>query len=293
MSYLGVNIYCSDAEQKRLLLNGLRPWGLETRSHGISDFFWYRCFDARGPHIFALFCGAVTLRCFLENRIGSFLQGCGAGLSMAEVHRRHRQCLGKTLCAPDRQAGFADNNSFVFFDHKVNDYPTSLTDDLVYGARLRQCLDAFSFWSLECVEKNEGSVAAIQWMASVDRSLHRCGIAPASYWRFHAEKLLPVIARIASNPEWRRKWLQCAITDRNRRLLSHHWHPIRPRSAMESGHTERAVNVIIEDPRRDLPGKLECLYELSEMVLHQLFQPLSRQTVLVLYAWEHSLAHRQ
>ncbi len=290
MMYLGTNIYCSDAEQRRLLLHGLRPWTLSARQNGLMDFFTYRRFDARGPHVCAIFRGPTGLREFLEAHVREFLRDCPPGnMKAEEVRRRHRQCRGRSLCAVDQESSFADNNSFVFFDPTPQDYPLSFVEGTTDAQEFRRCLDVLTAWSLERIENGAGNSAAVHWLAALNQSFTRYGVDSRAYWHFHSQKLLPILEQRAADLEAARYWLQLAVSEENRRLFSPIWDRTMAETDSRLAEADGVVHAVVGDDSRTVEERFRILHEVSDLVLHQLYLPTSIQTVMVLYAWERSL----
>lgn len=294
MSYLGMNVYCDDFDQRRLLLDNLRFWAQEARSQGILNLFWYRRSDARGPHLFLVFGenGEHTcLREFLGTRIAAFLGGCQTSyLSPADVERRHRHCLGKILSPPDLDLGLSTMNSSVVFDLGPSDYPLSLTDQLSSKDIFWRYVDALTACLLDQVETGIGPMAAMACCRGIHRSLAVSGVSPQQYWQRHAERLLPILQRRTVDSDWAKHWLHIALSNRNRQILSRLWDQTDPRVNTAVEISENVVSTIMRDEQVTAwDTKLPVLLETTDLMFHQLWLPISIQTVMVLYAWSHSL----
>jgi hypothetical protein len=291
MFCLGMNIYCEDSDQKRLLLDNLRFWARDAGSQGIANLFWYRRFDARGPHVFAVFGGDPCLRQFFEPRVSAFLREChGGGLAAADIQRRHRRCRGLTLCAPDHEPGFAQMKSCVAFELGPGDYPLSLTTQLECKAIFWQCVDSLTFWLLDQVKRGTGPSAAVACCCGIEISLRCCGMPMQDFWRSHAHKLLPVLARREMNSDKAKDWLQLALSEHNSRVLSRLWNQIDRQIETGVETMKSLVNAVILDRQiTSWDGKLAILIETLDLIFHQLWLPQSVQTVIILYAWRQSM----
>lgn len=294
MDHLGVNIYYwGAAEQRRLLLGVLRPCALDARRQGITRRFWYCCFDARGPHIFALFTTAgeqARLRDLLERRLQAFLQETPsrAALGLGELERRHAECRGKTLSAADRGDDLAANNSYVFFSQPGGGYPLWMDSGMSAADEFWRQLDDLTFWTLEHLERGSHPAMAIHWLAAVDHALHRLGQPAEAYWRFHAETLLPALSeRLAIHGDEVLVSLPGVLSERNHWSFSKAWN--------EEGEfslgfdVDRMIEVVMRDDGRSLRQRLRVLREVNHGTLGQLHQPVRFHVPLVLYAWQRNL----
>jgi hypothetical protein len=296
MAYMGANIYYWGAgEQRTLLLNGVRRWALEARSRALADRFLYCRFDARGPHVTALFTGAAeaqaSLREFLDVQIRSFLLEFPSSAAVApeEIERRHLECRGKSLCVADREDGLAPNNSFVLFQHTPRDYPFWLGSGMASADEFWQRLDRLTFWTLEQLEGPGLQAKAIRWLAAVDRSLQRGGLPAESYWRLHATTLLPSLReRLKTEEEEVKSSLRRAVGDRNCEVFSKIWNELSSGGDHEFD-VDGIVDLIAADRDRTLEQRLSLLREVNHLVLGQLSQTVNFQIPMVLYAWHCSL----
>jgi len=296
MAYMGANIYYWGAgEQRTLLLDGVRRWALEARSRALADRFLYCRFDARGPHVLALFTGAAeaqpALRGFLDERIRSFLLEFPSrtAIGREELERRHGGCRGRTLCAADKEDGFASNNSFALFPHTPRDYPFWLGSGMASADEFWQRLDRLSFWTLDQLEAPDLQAKAIRWLAAIDRSLQSSGLPAESYWRLHATTLLPPLGkRLETEEEEVKSSLQRAVGDRNCEIFSKIWNELS-RDGEHEFDVGGIVDLIAADRDRTLEQRLSLLREVNHLVLGQLSQTANFEIPMVLYAWHCSL----
>jgi hypothetical protein len=294
MVYIGANIYYwGESEQDRLLLDGLRRWALEVRRRRLARFFWFSRFDARGPHIFALFSASrrseAKLRAFLEGEIRRFCLASpsSVALSANELERCHHECRGKFLCAPDRIEGLAPNNSFVVFRHEADGYPLWLGSGMNTAGKFWSRMDALTFWTLEKLAAGSLRATAVRWLAAVDRSLGCAGLAGEAYWRYHAASLIPALKqRSEATPYEMSGLLRRAIGDFNWNAFSRLWS--EPDLDFD---VAGLVKLIACNGSRTARQRLQVLREVTHVVLGRLVQNVENQIPMVLYAWQRRLSH--
>ena len=293
MDHIGVNVYFwGDAEPRRLLVDGLRPWALEAFQEGLARRFWYCPFDARGPHVFAIFALGETgeeerarLREFLAARVDAFLRESPslAAPDPGELEQRHAECRGKFMCNADREEGLAPNNSFILFDQEPDGYPWSMSSGIAAADDLCQLLSDLSFWCLSQLERGSQTPAAIRWLAAVDRALARHGQSAADSWELHATTLvLPLAERLKSQRDEVLSSLPAAVSERNRQVFSRLWQDAGSDSLMEA-HADRLVEIVTAERR------FRTLRDVNHGILGQLGQPVMFHIPLVLYAWQRNL----
>jgi len=284
MSYLGVNIYCCDSDQRRFL-RALLSWSRAAGPQGI-DLCLFRPFDARGPHLFLLFRhDSPWLREFLAGRIELFLAGCSPDTrSDGEMKRRHRSCFGKTLCAADCEPGMAIRNSYVLFSHSLSEYPVDLGSGSAAGDVLSS-VTAISHWSLNQLETERRSVSALCWLSGVHRALESGELPSHCYWQYHAERLLPLLRQRITTSDSISDWLRIAVGEHNRNLITPCWEYSRELPSAPA----RVIDDIVTSSICAVQEKCRLLYEVNELVLNQLFQSPDSQIAMILYAWEQSV----
>jgi hypothetical protein len=294
--YVGANIYYwGDAEMRRLLLEGLRPWTVAARSRGLAHHLWWSRFDIRGPHMVALFSTTVerqpALCRFLNRRISDFLlrSPSNVELSAEVLEERHRRCKGKAICVAEQAVGLAPNNSFLLFTQADTEYPISLFSDLQDKKEFWRYLDALAFWA---IERAQGRIVetAIRWLATVDRAL-RCHRVPAEdYWCFHSTTLFvyPNHKSWESRRGELQQWLPRAISEKNKVVFADVWSGIR--AGEDLGFD---VNGLIETALANDGRSWDRRFLLLREINHQLFLQLGLMVKfavpLILYAWHRSL----
>ena len=298
--HLGVQVYrWSTPDQILLLRDGLGPAAGEARSRGLCQRFWYTPFDARGPHVFALFTSAREVgagdarerRAALESHLGGRLSGWLSAhpsaivLERGELDRRHAACRGKALNAIDEQPGRPANDSLCSFEHPADRYPFALTADLTRSEALWRELDGMSFWAIEHLTE---AGAAIRLVAAVDRTLSAVGAPTAAFWRYVAATwILPLRDRLEHDEEEVLAALPAMIGAKNSRIFEGLW---------DAGPTagdppiERGVRLVVEDPSLPIERRLRLLREIVHQALAQLLLGVQARLPLILYAWHRNLS---
>jgi len=292
--YIGANIYYwGKAEQRRLLLEGMRQWALDACLQGLADRFWYCPFDKRGPHLFVLFGTRSKAQDgthdFLLGRISRYLAESPSRtiISLEEIQRRDSECRGKTLCAPDRIPGFATNNSFVLFLHAARDYPMSLSSGMAAEDDFWRRISDLTLWLLGELEHGNGK-AAIRWLVAVSRSIERCGIEAADYWRFHVKCLLPKLRIDDAARRDIQETLSHTIGKHNDQVFSATW---TEASTSEANvfDSDRLVQIALADDGRSLQQRFQLLRNVNHVALSQLGHTVHLHLPMVLFAWQRSL----
>lgn len=296
MVYQGANIYCwGNAEQTRLLLNGVKPWTVRARQQGWASRFWYSRFDARGPHVFLLW-GTTpeslpALRSSLQREIEAFLRQCPSTevLSAEQIERRHRECRGNTMSVADREPGLASNNSFVLFTHDPGDYPLHLSTGMADAPQFWKRIDDLSCWVLEQLQ-DDTAITAVRWVAAVDRSLARTPVSAESYWRFHASTLvLPLRERLQTNEAEVLKSLPRIISPDNQRLFANLWNQSINGNSL-GFDVEGLVRLILCDQTRPLDSRFQTLRAvIHTVIMGQLGLWTKFEIPIILYAWNRNV----
>jgi hypothetical protein len=293
---VGVNIYYwGETEQNRLLCEALPGWSRLARHLDAGSRMWYCRFDARSPHIFALFSTSEAqepaLRTLLDDRVRTFLAEfpSACNLSASALEERHRACRGKALSPIDRLDGLADNNSFVLFRHDSCGYPFHRMAGTVERHQLSRWLSRLSCWSIGAL-KESSTLAAARWLAAVDHAIANTiaaqpGLAE-SYWRYHAGTLV-VNHEGAADADQLVPLLPKLVSGRNREKLSAIWDD--PRVPERAGLDFGGLMRFVFDGRRPVPRSFELLRELNHTVLGQLGVWLTVQLPIILYAWQRNL----
>jgi hypothetical protein len=293
MTYVGFNIYYwGQKEQQHLLKNGLALWVDEAGQRGLLQRLWYCPFDARSPHVFAIFsvpdAGRDALKCFLHDRIRQFIDRTPsrADLPEQEAAERHRRCRGVTMNSADRQPGPALNNSFTIFEHGTGDYPFWLNNRVANPAEFWEHLHLVSSW---CLQRAGGDVsrAAIQWLAAVDRSLARHEVPRADFWRYHAGSLLLGLEESLKKQQTPvADFLQRAVSEKNRQVFSASWSEIENDPPLD---VEALIRLVFSQPGSTFHQNFAVLRSINHFTLLQLGQIVLHEIPIVLYAWQRNL----
>lgn len=209
--HLGANVYCHGAEhQNHLLGECFGPLIHRLRRSAVPVRFWFDRFDARGPHVFALWsvppAAASGVRDLLARELASFLAEHPSRevVPAADLKRFHTGCQGKALCAADREHGIAANNSFCLFEQPADGYPFHLGCRLRQGDELWELLDEVAVEALSHFGGEPAAAAtepALRWVADLDRALAALGEDPSGYWLYHGTTLLFRLEQLACAPE--------------------------------------------------------------------------------------------
>lgn len=295
-AHLGLVVYFwGRAEQIRLVVDHLAPAVRSLRRDELVQRFWFGRFDARGPHVFALFSSPARHLATLEARLSAglddYLVAAPSTVEIApdELATLHAQCRGKVLCTADELPGMARNNSYRFFAHGDGDYPLQLGAGLEAQTQLWQQVDAATSWAVDRLGQGPTTVSAVHWIAAVDRALRACGVQPAAFWRYHAETLITTLSdRLKDDEAAVLAALPAAVGERNAAAFSRIW--------QDSSGDDRArppahdlVELVLAEPGLDEPRRHALIREINHTTLAQLFQPVQAHVPLILYAWQRDL----
>jgi hypothetical protein len=293
MANIGFNIYYwGQKEQQHLLKNGLALWADEASRRGLLQRLWYCPFDARSPHVFAIFAAPHArrdaLKSFLEDRIRKFIDRTPSRVDLPEqeVSERHRRCRGVTMNCADREPGPALNNSFTIFEHGPADYPFWLNKRVGNAAELWEHLHLVSSW---CLQRAGGDVsrAAIQWLAAVDRSLARHQVPRVDYWRYHAGSLLLGLEEsLKKQQTFAGEFLQRAVSEKNRQVFSTTWNESDNDPPLD---VDALIRLVFSQPDSTPDQKFAVLRSINHFTLLQLGQIVLHEIPIVLYAWQRNL----
>lgn len=202
-AHLGAVVYLwGEAEQSRLVTHCLAAFADELRSRGLRAF-WFDRFDARGPHVFALWSlppqRLSEARDTLGRRLERYLAAhpASARLPDSELAARHAACRNKTLCAADTLPGMARPGTYLVFEQPETAYPLQLLRRAPQPRALAASVDELTRWVVErmtAAAPEIPSQAAMRWIASLDATLAEDDVAAERYWRYHASTLLPGLA---------------------------------------------------------------------------------------------------
>lgn len=295
--HLGLVVYCwGMSEQSRLIASCLAPAVADLRGRGLRRF-WFDRFDARGPHVFALFTVPSErfeqARDLLDERLTAYLADhpCQVEITEEELVDRHRACRGIALCEVDAEEGFAPDNTVRFFEQPGDRYPFNLGRSLADPDRLWDLLDGLTGWTIDRLASEPGAIptaAAVHWLAALSYILPRHCTVPEAYWHHHAASLIPNLERPADDAETVRR-LTSALGERNEAALAAAW---------ESALTEplpwpdlpRLLDLAAGVDGSKGPGPKELLREIVHVTLKQLGVPIKLQRPLLLYGWKRTLA---
>lgn len=295
--HLGLVIYCWGLdEQTRLLVECLAPLVTELRNRWLKRF-WFDRFDARGPHVFALFtvpAERLALTTSLaEQRLKSYLmnQPSVTELSRDELEARHRGCRGAALCEVDAEAGLAANNTLRFCEQPAERYPFSLAQGLTGPERLFDLLDELTGWSLAqlaCQPAGSAPIAlAVRWLANLFDVLPDWFEDPQAYWRFHTATLVRRIAFAVDHDELILRVTR-SVGESNDAVLTRLWK--RARSAPPAWPAlSQLVQVLAGADEARGPQRHRLLREIVHVTMRQLGVPARLEIVLLLFCWRESL----
>lgn len=286
MTALALNVYLwGKAAQNELLTGFVAPEIRALRDQGRVRRFWSTRFDSRGPHVMLVLTtpgSARELESYLGGRLDAWLAGHPSTetLSPGELEKRHEECRGKELCAADREAGMAPDNSYRFAPHPAHGYPFAGAS----GAdEFWELASEHGLWLLDRLREGAGTALAVRWIADVDGALRRLGADAAASWRYHATTLLrPLAERLRTEEPAVLAALPGSVGERNRQAFARVWDSAR---APVWGPTERLVELALEADG----GGYRFLREINHCALKTLDQPVLLHVPLVLYAWQRNL----
>ncbi len=309
LGLLGVIVYCWHLpEQNRLMVECLDPMVTDLCREGLAQGLWFDRFDTRGPHVLALITrskpllerraearlesGPEPIRQRLSATLGAYLTAnrSASSLDEGELARRHRDCVSKPQCEIDVGPGFADNNTFAIFEHGPRIYPYcpfSFIEDSPSEAAIWSLSCELTSWSIEQLRHGRPTVAAVRWLASLDRALQAAELSPESYWRHHATTLLLRLGeRLAASEGEILASLPAIAGERNMTAFSKLWPAEASGTADWDGF--RSLVELAVSPRTDRRWIL--LREIVHCTLKQLGIPVALHVPLVLFAWHTSLS---
>ena len=299
--YLGANVYCwSQTEQNVLLAESLEPALRGLRSELGTVRFWFDRFDARGPHVVALFALPPGTGPVAEARLRPCLEGFLATHPPAgtvwpeEAEKRHLACRGAYLCSFDRATGLAREGSYALFEHSADGYPYLLTRGLPprVERRVWQLIDELSLWTVRQLAANPSGApvrTAVLWLAAFERILRRLHPQPEEYWRFHASTLLFGLPRRLEEDEQQvLASLPSAVGEGNTRTFDALWCEMERQGPCWPPLEKLLACALTEaDPPADSPWRLPR--EIVHWTLKHLCLYVGSEIPLVLYAWNRNL----
>jgi Lantibiotic biosynthesis dehydratase C-term len=298
MIHLGLTVYLWGIEaQDRLLSQCLAPAVGALRQEGLVNRFWFERMDIRGPHLFVLFRvspGATDeVKRRLTERIEGFLatHPCPLIMSHEELRSRHDFCRGKIQCAPDRDSGFAENNTFRLFQHEERGYPFHLSEGIPQEEEIWRLLTELTFWTVDQLSSPSSSrtAIAVRWFAILDCVVRATQVSPERYWRYHASTLLVSLEKGLAMDEARvLSSLPSALGEKNIATLTRIW------SEIEAGRSsypwiDTIVELVLNAPKPSEEQRLAFLREIIHCSLKQLGLMVAFHLPLVLFAWNLTL----
>lgn len=296
MVHLAINVYCwGDESQKRLLVDCLEPAARAVLRERLARRFWYTLFDARGPHVFALFSAqdgrAAELEARLCAELDTYLEESPSAepLAREEVERRHLECRGKQLCAVDAEDGLARNNSYRMCRQPPDGYPFWTGGGTPREDELWDACGELAFWAMDQLRANSRA-APVWWTAALQRALSRRVANAAEYWRYHATTLLLGLeAMLEADEEAALAALSGAVGEQNQAVFR------QVREAVESRSgawplLDRVVELASARSGSTPGERWGLLREVNHNVLAQLQQPVRTRIPLVLCAWQRARA---
>lgn len=294
MIHVGFNLYAWGAEhQRQVLVKWLGPLARRLAAEGLSQRFFFTPFDARGPHLFGLFSTSAAEAEGLEERLRSELACCleaipnHDSLDLEVVAERHRQCRGKQLCMVDSLPDIADNNSFVVFRQSPDGFPFAATAGLGGVSEIWDHMDEVARWSIDQLADGTGTLAAVRWMAAVDRALLGLGVAAGDFWCYYATTLLlPLSQRLREDEEAVLALLPQLVGEANRATFSRVWDDGEVTTTMPGA--EALVRLVAHGAVGE--RRWIALHHICHVVRGQLAVPVRLVLPLVLFAWLRNLS---
>lgn len=287
---LGCTIYHhGEREQSRLLTGCVGPLARALAERGLCHELWWTRFDARAPHVLALFTGRADAMPALREQVAAAVSAylaespSRAELSEEERAERHRNCRGKALSPVDCYPGHPDDNTFVLHDHSAEPYPYFLTGDMPAGERVWRFASALSLWAIDCLAaspERAATGAAVPWLSAFERALAAAGHAPRGYWRYHAGTIMGDLDTRLATGRIVPSQAMSRIGARNRRVLAQLWDQPPSPGAPDPAELVEAVGVGSNEAQR-----LGVLREILHVLLLQLGLPTHLQIVIILFAW--------
>ena len=295
---LGLTVYLWGIQaQDRLLSQCLAPTMGALRQEGLVNRFWFERMDIRGPHLFVPFRvtpgAADEVNRRLTERIGSFLAAhpCPLIMSQEELRFRHDFCRGKIQCAPDRDSGFAENNTFRLFQHEERGYPFHLSEGIPQEEEIWRLLTKLTFWTVDQLStaSSARTAIAVRWFATLDRAMLATGVSLERYWRYHASTLLIHLERgLAANEEQVLSSLPSVLGVNNVATFTRIWNEVETGGSTYPW-TDDVVRLVLNASRPAEEQRLVFLREIIHCSLKQLGLTVALHLPLVLFAWNRAL----
>jgi Lantibiotic biosynthesis dehydratase C-term len=301
LPHLGLAVYFwGRSPQNRLITEYLAPTARELLSAGLIESFWFDRFDARGPHVFAVFTAPPSSTAEVGRRVAERVERYLAEnpsreeMTAEQVAAHHAGCRGKVQCEADAYPGLADNNTFFTFEHPPAGYPYWLLAGHPGERELLLLLGDLALWAVDQLAARPDQVPtlpAIRWAAALDRELAAAGRNPAEYWRYHATTLiLPLAERLATAEDEVLRSLPASVGEKNRQTFARLWREAEE-GATPWPPVRRLAEVAAPEPGGEGTPRQRwgLLREIVHITLKQLGVPVGLHIPLLLFAWSHSL----
>lgn len=280
-THLGLVVYASSlAEQNGLVREVLAPRSRACCNEIEGERWWFTRFDARGPHLFAVFTLAAARHAQVVEGLTADLETYWSRRPAATVddderRTRHQACRGKILCALDREPGLAPERTVRFFDHPRDGYPHHrIPDDDSQWPLVSRLTDWIAAQLAE-VEDRPPIGAALQLLAAVDGVLREQAAPVSAYWRHHASTLLPSLDPHLESPP-------------GAGVRPSPWHEVWSVASEVPPPFAALPELIALAGKRGWDSEGAAASALREMLhtaLKQLGVPVRNQIPLVLHAW--------
>lgn len=290
--HLGCTIYYwGHREQSRLLVECIGPLASRLREQGLCRRLWFNRFDARGPHVYAVFTAAPDafeeLSAAVSDAVQAYLDASPSRTEMTPeaLAERHAACRGKTQGVADAAPGLARNNTFYLNPHAPGGYPFALSEGMAAGDELWRLVEDMGSWALSRLDEAESGAAtgpAARWLVAFERALAAAGHSPAAYWRHHAGTLaLGFEDRVARGQASAGEVL-ARLGERNRHSLSRLWQAPPGDVGPDPG---RLVALVGADPGATTEQRHRRWREIVHVLLNQLGVSVAATLPMVLFAW--------
>jgi hypothetical protein len=289
---IGCNIYLwSIPEQNRLLTECIAPLVRDLLASGASDSFTCSRFDARGPHVMAIFGATTATQREVTSRVDSAIAAYLSRLdrvevpSQAELEARHAACNGRTLCYIDSEPGLAEVRSFRIFELLDNERPLSKWKGMVGEDAISRLRTDLTLWAIAQLGATSTTMAAVRWVAALDRALSVVDMPRSALWGYLIDRRLrdrDFTKRVAAGQLTMNKG-PLAISEANRATFARCWN--NP-AAIDGGcDLERLVTLVLADDSRPLLDRKELLRNIEYTTLWLLHITPEQVLPLFVFAW--------
>jgi hypothetical protein len=295
---IGCNVYLwSAAEQDRLLVDCIGKLARELLSTGACERFTCERFDARGPHVMALFGaapgaeGEVAAR--VERDVAAYLASVGRfeAPTQAEREARHAGCNGVTLCSVDREPGVAEPGTYRMFDQAARHYPFFLSEGVTEEDTFWRLRAELALWVLGRLEAGpaRATEAGIRWLAVLDRALSAAEQPRAELWGYLVGRLAPSLVERVERGEVTVEKIASLVGEVNRATFARVG---RGASAAADGGCDlaRLLAIALADDGRPFERRKELFRSTVHVTLQLLGIATRLHLPLYLFAWASALS---